>query len=79
MATFVVNDWGDGRGSPSDDRGIFDHMIDAAGGRALPGRWGLVQALVTCWSQPRHNVPAVLHFGKAALNIGVRIAQAAAA
>ena len=36
-----------------DQEGVLDKLISGAGGQPLPGRWGLAQALVNCWSAPK--------------------------
>jgi hypothetical protein len=46
---------------------VFDGLIDAAGGKALPGRWGLAQALLSLWSGKRESHPSI-YWPKIALN-----------
>ena len=36
--------------SETENIGIFDSLIEAAGGKALPGKWGLVQAILNIWA-----------------------------
>lgn len=70
MPAFVINDWGDtNRPTTADPGALFNGLIDAAGGRALPGRWGLVQAILTCCAQPRHGTHPALHWTKTVLNL----------
>ncbi len=45
----------------------IDMLIDAAGGKALPGRWGLAQALVNTWSAERTG-NTYIHYAKLGLN-----------
>lgn len=55
---------------PTETKGnLFDGLVDAAGGKPLPGKWGLAQAVLAAVTQPRHNTPPVLHWPKVALNV----------
>lgn len=68
MATFYMYEGPDAPTPTSEKPPLFDGVIDAAAGKPLPGIAGLAQALVCCWSQPRHNTPKPLHYTKIALN-----------
>lgn len=69
MSTFTMDG---GSPTPEGDKGrdgdLFGNLIDAAGGKSLPGAMGLVQALVTCWATPRRNTYPALHYAKLGLN-----------
>lgn len=68
MSVFYV--WDDLGGKPDMAApGVFDSLVDAAGGKPLPGRWGLLQASIGAVAQPRHNVSPWLHWPKVALNV----------
>lgn len=50
--------------SPGD---VLDTVIGAAGGKALPGKLGVVQAVLSVVAAPRHNVHPALHWTKVGL------------
>lgn len=69
MTTFRIGqDWDMPTPGRETVNNLFDGLVDAAAGKPLPGVMGLVQALVCCWSQPRHNTNRYLHGTKLALN-----------
>ena len=47
-------------------RDFIDGLIDASSGAKLPGRWGLVQALISMWAQPPAS-NKYLHIAKVGL------------
>lgn len=52
MAKFTfMSDEPDYYGEESNNSPL-DHLIDAAGGKALPGKFGLAQAIINCWATP---------------------------
>lgn len=68
MTTFRLHDDAPTPGLRPTSADLFDGLVDAAAGKPLPGKAGLVQALVCCWSQPRMNTWPPLHYAKLALN-----------
>jgi hypothetical protein len=62
-----VEDRPRGLESEAGERGVLDHLIAGAGGSPLPGKWGLAQALIGCWSQPCAT-NRYLHYTKVGLN-----------
>ena len=68
MTTFRLHDDVPSPGMKPTAGDLFDGLVDAAAGKPLPGKAGLIQALVCCWSQPRMNTWPPLHYAKLALN-----------
>ena len=54
-------------GESLEEGGPLDHLINAAGGKALPGKWGLAQALVQTWSSSS-NGNKYVWYAKTGLN-----------
>ncbi len=66
--TFVMGDSRELYAEDADSKsGVLDHLISAAGGEPLPGRWGLVQALINTWTAPAYG-NTYLHTAKVGLN-----------
>lgn len=67
MPTFVMGNSAELYADEAEKKGAFDHLIAAAGGEPLPGRWGLAQALINTWTAPTYG-NRYLHMAKLGLN-----------
>ena len=69
--------FGDGRSNPkarleTENTAIFDRLIDGAGGKALPGRWGLVQAVLALWAPDlSERFPVIPHVKNGLMTAGL--------
>jgi hypothetical protein len=55
----------------TEDMNPFDALIEGAGGAALPGRYGLIQAILTTWTSEQHGNPWLWGTRNALNTIGV--------
>lgn len=66
MQKFTFNHDGHYGSSDDSDTDVIGRLIDVSNGAALPGRWGLVQALVGIWAQEQTS-NKYIHLAKLSL------------
>lgn len=52
-------------------KGPFDAIVEAAGGKSLPGKWGLIQALLNIWTNEKFGHPALFYTKNILNSVGV--------